>query len=275
MPTRVANRIFAVSRRGDFVITRRELENLYKPARPGEQAFSLMLDNMPMPADLVVDANEPRAIHDRLVELGVSAVRRKITPGDYVCGEIGIERKTLQDFFASLIRKRLFEQLRRLREAYPVALLILEGDLAEISDFKTPRAIFGAVAAIEIDERVPILTTADREQTAVLLSVIWKRQSKVRVEYGVRHKPKTRTLEERQRFLVEGLPSVGDVLARNLLEHFGSVRAVFAADEAALRQVPGIGGAKAAVIVAVLGEKYEGRQRRIDAEDLEAGPHDP
>src|SRR3990172_3370117 len=203
VPTRVAKRIFAVSRRGDFVIARRELENLYKPARPGEQAFSLMLDNMPMPADLVVEANEPRAIHDRLVELGGSAVRGKITPGDYVCGEIGIERKTLQDFFASLIRKRLFEQLRRLREAYPVALLILEGDLAE------------------------------------------------------------------------GLPSVGDVLARNLLEHFGSVRAVFAADEAALRQVPGIGGAKAAVIVAVLGEKYEGRQRRIDAGDLEAGPHDP
>lgn len=228
-----------------------------------------------MPVDLVVDVNEPREIHNRLLELGVPAARRKITPGDYVCGEIGIERKTLHDFFGSLIRKRLFEQLRRLRDAYPVALLILEGDLAEISEFKTPRAIFGAFAAIEVDERVPILTTSDREQTAVLLSVIWKRQSKVRAEYGLRHKPKALSVEERQRFLVEGLPSIGDVLARNLLEHFGSVRAVFAADETMLREVPGIGEAKAAEIVAVLGTKYEGRQRRIDEEDLAAGPHEP
>src|SRR3989304_8615458 len=89
VPTRVANRIFAVSRRGDFVITRRELENLYKPARPGEQAFSLMLDNMPMPADLVVDANEPRAIHDRLLGVGGGAGRREITPGDGVWGGAG------------------------------------------------------------------------------------------------------------------------------------------------------------------------------------------
>src|SRR3990172_7900548 len=185
VPTRVAKRIFAVSRRGDFVIARRELENLYKPARPGEQAFSLMLDNMPMPADLVVEANEPRAIHDRLVELGVSAVRRKITPGDYVCGEIGIERKTLQDFFASLIRKRLFEQLRRLREAYPVALLILEGDLAEVSEFKTPRAIFGAFAAIEIDERVPILTTAGRAQTAGPPSLVLGGRGRRRADRGL------------------------------------------------------------------------------------------
>ena len=221
-----------------------------------------------MATELVVDVNEPREIHERLLELGVSTVRQRIAPGDYVCGEIGIERKSLQDFFSSLIRKRLFDQLRRLREAYPVALLILEGDLAEVSEFKAPRAIFGAFAAIEIDERVPILTTADREQTAVLLSVIWRRQERRRAEYGLRHKPKTRTLEERQRFLVEGLPNVGDVIAKNLLEHFGSVRAVFSADEAALRQVPGIGETKAKEIISALTARYTARQRRLDEADL-------
>jgi len=170
---------------------------------------------------LVVDVHEPLEIAERLSELGVEVDRRKIHPGDYVLGEIGIERKSLSDFFGSLIRKRLFEQLRRLRESYPVPLLILEGDLAEVSEYRSPAAIFGAILAIEIDERVPILTTADREQTAVLLSVLWKRRRRGRGEYGLRHKPKALTLEQRQRFLVEGLPSVGETLARNLLEHFG------------------------------------------------------
>jgi len=220
--------------------------------------------------ELIVDANEPVEIVEKLRTLGVAAVRRKIAPGDYVCGEIGIERKTLRDFFGSLIRKRLFEQLRRLRESYPVALLILEGDPQEISEFKSPQAFLGAIVAIEVDERVPILTTADREQTAALLAVIWKRQDRERASYGLRHKPKTLDLEERQRFLVEGLPNVGDTLARNLLEHFGSVRAVFTADEEELRQVPKIGEGKAAEIARVLGTRYEGRQRRLDDEDPDA-----
>ena len=74
----------------------------------------------------------------------------------------------MSDFFGSLVKKRLFEQLRRLRDSYPVALMILEGDLHEVSDFKSPQAILGAFVAIEVDERVPILTTADRDQTAAL-----------------------------------------------------------------------------------------------------------
>lgn len=217
-----------------------------------------------MAAPLYVDANEPREIADRLVALGVEVERRKIAPGDYVCGEIGIERKSLTDFFSSLVKKRLFEQLRRLREAYPVALMVLEGDLAEVSEFESPQALLGAFVAIEVDERVPILTTVDREQTALLLSVIWKRQDRERAAYGLRHKPKALSLEERQRFLVEGLPSVGETLARNLLEHFGSARAVFAADEAALREVPKIGEGKSAEIVRVLTARYEGRQRRLE-----------
>src|SRR3989442_8731175 len=113
-------------------------------------------------APLYVDANEPPEIADLLRGLGVEVERRKIAPGDYVCGEVGIERKTVSDFFGSLVKKRLFEQLRRLRESYPVALMILEGDPQEISKFKSPHAILGAIVAIEVDERVPILTTADR-----------------------------------------------------------------------------------------------------------------
>ena len=63
---------------------------------------------------------------------------------------------------------------------------------------------------------------------------------------------------------MEGLSGVGETLARNLLEHFGSARAVFAADATALRQVPKIGEGKAAEIVRVLTARYEGRQRRLE-----------
>jgi len=213
---------------------------------------------------LVVDSNEPEDIPDRLRELGVDVEVRKIAPGDYVLGPIGIERKALYDFFNSLVRKRLFEQVRRLRDAYPQPLVILEGDLAEISTFKHPQAILGALLALEVGERVPVLTTADKDQTALVLSILWKRQEKGAAEYGLRHKPKAMTVEQRQRFLVEGLPSVGETLARNLLERFGSVRGVFNASEDELKRVSKIGEIKAAEIVRLASAPYEAKQRHLD-----------
>ena len=217
-----------------------------------------------MRTPLVVDTNEPEDILERLRVLRVDVDRRKIAPGDYVVGPIGIERKALPDFFNSLVRKRLFEQVRRLREAYPQPLLILEGDIAEISTFRQPQSILGALVALEVVEHVPVLTTADKDQTALLLSVIWKRQDKEAAAYGLRHKPKEMSVEERQRFLVEGLPNVGETLARNLLERFGSVRAVFTASSEELKAVPKIGEGKASEIARVLGAPYEGKQRRFE-----------
>jgi len=215
---------------------------------------------------LIVDANEPEDIPDRLRELGVSIEVQKIAPGDYVLGPVGIERKTLTDFFNSLVRKRLFEQVQRLREAYPQPLLILEGDLTELSTFKHPQSFLGALLAMELKERVPILTTADKEQTALVLKVLWKSQDKGAPEYGLRHKPKTLSLGQRQRFLVEGLPSIGETLARNLLERFGTVRAIFDASAEELEHTPKIGAGKAAEIVRLVNAAYEGEQTHLEGE---------
>ncbi len=216
---------------------------------------------------LVVDANEPEDIPEKLRQLGVDFEVKKIAPGDYVLGPVGIERKTLADFFGSLVRKRLFEQVQRLRDAYPQPLVILEGDLSEISTFQHPQSILGALLALETTERVPVLATADKDQTALLLSLLWKKQDKEAAEYGLRHKPKGLTLEQRQRFLVEGLPSVGETLARNLLEHFGSVQGVFTASEEDLKKVAKVGDVKAAEIVRIARARYEGGQTRLDEDD--------
>jgi ERCC4-type nuclease len=219
---------------------------------------------------LIVDANEPEDIPERLRELGVEIEVRKIAPGDYVLGPIGIERKALFDFFNSIVRKRLFEQVQRLRDVYPQPLVILEGDLAEISTFKNPQSVLGALVALEVGERVPVLTTADKDQTALVLSILWKRQEKGTADYGLRHKPKALSLEQRQRFLIEGLPNVGEILAKSLLERFGSVRGVFVASEEDLKKVPKIGDIKAAEIVRLSNSPYAGSQKHLGENESDA-----
>ena len=191
---------------------------------------------------------------------------KQIYPGDYVVGEVAVERKTVSDFFASLINKRMFDQVRRLRDAYPVPLILVEGDMADISEYKNPRAFWGAFLKFTLDDRVPVIFAPDQEQTCQILVTLHKRIGARSSEYGLRHKPKVLDLEARQRFLVQGLPSVGETLSHNLLERFGTVRGVFNADERALAEVPKIGPKKAADIVKVVTTKWEGRQRRIEDE---------
>src|SRR5213083_3644850 len=58
-------------------------------------------------------------------------------------------------------------------------------------DVQASAVLLGALLAMELKERVPILTTADKEQTALVLKVLWKSQDKVAPEYVLRHKPKT------------------------------------------------------------------------------------
>jgi Fanconi anemia group M protein len=61
---------------------------------------------------------------------------------------------------------------------------------------------------------------------------------------------------EQQQFIMEGLPNVSAVLAKRLLQSFGSVKAVVNASEEELCTVQGIGKNIAAEIVKVLSSEY-------------------
>jgi ERCC4-type nuclease len=51
------------------------------------------------------------------------------------------------------------------------------------------------------------------------------------------------------------LPGISTVGASRLLTHFGSLAAVFAADEAELRRVPGIGPVRGAALARLFGAR--------------------
>lgn len=213
---------------------------------------------------IVADVHEPKRIVKRLKELGAEVQVKNITPGDYIIGEVGVERKTVNDFFSSMVRKRLFDQVLRLKECYPLASLVVEGDLSVLSDYQNPGAFWGAFLAITYDEGVTIFFAPDYKQTAHFLHIVDRRQRVGKADYGLRHKPKLMTLEEKQRFFLEGFPNVGEKLAKSLLEEFRSLRKVMNAREKDLVRVPKIGKKKAREMIALLDAKYKTIQKRID-----------
>ncbi|MEW6069539.1 MAG: ERCC4 domain-containing protein [Candidatus Thermoplasmatota archaeon] len=212
---------------------------------------------------MIIDTREPKSIGKLLLEKGIKFKVKSITPGDYIIGKLALERKTLRDFFSSMVKKRLFEQLKRLKECYPQCSLILEGDINELNYFKNPGAFWGAFYTIISELGIPIFFTPDKTQTAILLYTLYQRQFKEKREEALRFKPKFLTLEQKQEFLVQGLPNIGEKLSKLLLEHFGSVRNVYLAKERDLMKVEGIGEKIAKEITELLGSKYKSKQKRL------------
>ncbi|NJE85722.1 DEAD/DEAH box helicase [Thermococcus sp. CX2] len=205
-----------------------------------------------------VDSRELRSgVPKHLRELGAEVEVKTLDVADYVVSEeVGIERKSANDFIQSIIDGRLFDQVERLKRAYEKPVIIIEGQLYGIRNVH-PNAIRGAIAAVTLDWGVPILFSSGPEETAQFIYLLAKREQEERKkEVRLRSEKKALTLAERQRLIVEGLPNVSATLAKRLLKHFGNVERVFTATEEELQEVEGIGPKKAREIRKVITAPY-------------------
>ncbi|MEM1513991.1 MAG: ERCC4 domain-containing protein [Candidatus Thermoplasmatota archaeon] len=182
---------------------------------------------------------------------------KQLAVGDYVVSErLCIERKTMQDFIDSIIKKRIFDQIVRLKEAYEKPVIIIENEAME-RKFNI-KALYGAIACILVDYNIPIIKTDSIEETSfIIYSIACREQLKNKREVALRGKKPKMELKEWQQFIVEGLPNVSAVLAKRLLSKFKSVRNVMKASFEELQQVDGIGEKKARKIVDVLDALWE------------------
>lgn len=183
---------------------------------------------------------------------------QQLNTGDYVLStRIGVERKTVDDFLQSLIDGKLFDQISRLRDAYPRPILIIEGDGLLTKRNISHNAIFGSIVSITVDFGVPIITTKNPLETADLLYIMAKREQRdEKRPIAVRGEKTPMSLREKQQFIVEGLPNVSAVLAKRLLERFGSIKDIVNASEEELKEVTGIGKGIASEILEILNAKY-------------------
>lgn len=64
---------------------------------------------------ILVDVHEPNSIIEKLKELGLPVEVESLEVGDYIIGQILVERKEITDLFNSLTSGRLFDQLYRMK----------------------------------------------------------------------------------------------------------------------------------------------------------------
>ncbi len=181
---------------------------------------------------------------------------KRLEVADYLCSErVGIERKAAQDFSNSVVDQRLFQQAAALKESFEKPILLIEGN--DLYGRLNPNSVRGALASIAIDYGIPIMWSANPQESAALINWIARREQLTeRRELSVRGEKRGETVRELQEFVVAGLPGVSNVKARALLKRFGSVEGVFAAGQEQLMEVEGIGEKLAGKIREVLERKY-------------------
>ncbi len=129
---------------------------------------------------------------------GVTVRVRRLEVGDYlIAGKLIVERKTLNDFAASIVDGRLFSQASRLASLPLRHAVILEGTAADLSCTNIHReAIQGAIISLTIIFGIPLLRSRDINESAHLLiyaaEQLRKRSSYNSIRNGKRPKGKRR-----------------------------------------------------------------------------------
>ncbi len=160
--------------------------------------------------------------------------------GDYLIGNIIIERKTISDLISSMINKRIIEQLKQMKQ-YEQQLLILEGELFKEDTSKKPygvldNAIRGFILSTSLNYQIPIIFTQDYKDTCKYLIVLAKQQLKPKTEICL-HSRIPKTIKEQKQYILEAFPNIGPITAKKLLKKFRTLSKIFNASEQELKEI--------------------------------------
>jgi ERCC4-type nuclease len=218
------------------------------------------------PGRIVIFADhreEESKVTEHLRKHDADLVVKQLDVGDYIASDrVGIERKRTSDFLQSIIDQRIFKQMESLSETYANPVLVIEGNPEQLFLERNihGNAIRGVLSSIAIDYRIPIIwTTSPKETAAQVFWMAYREQVKEKREIRIRVNScrRSSSMARQQEYVVAGLPNINSKLSRRLLEHFGSVKKVFNANEKRLMKVDGFGEKKAKDVWCLLNAKYE------------------
>ncbi|WP_205697880.1 ERCC4 domain-containing protein [Conexibacter sp. SYSU D00693] len=206
------------------------------------------------PADAPVVLADHREVQSGIPELleaaGIEVRLCDLPVGDYVISdELAVERKSGGDLTSSIKDGRLFDQAMRLQDAYPRAVLVIEG----VPVWMPEPSWRGAVCRL-VEDGVTVLQALDAQDAAAWVERLARRAHRTGTPGGraLGRRRAAPTAEAQAVAMLACVPGISARAAGRLLDHFGSVLEVAAASERELREVPGVGAIRARALKAAL-----------------------
>ncbi|MCW4005904.1 MAG: hypothetical protein NWF04_04820 [Candidatus Bathyarchaeota archaeon] len=186
-----------------------------KPKKNGEEAPTIIVDSR--------EATSAAKVVKGLRERGAVVKAQALEKGDYILSDqCAVERKTVSDFVYTLTRRYLFEQIFRLKEAYPKSLLLIEGYLPMIYKFSKiqPVAVWGAMFNLA-KNGVAMVNTNSYKETVDFLYVAARQEQIVEKRSPIVHAcKKLDTISESQLYFIASLPNIGREKATAILKSY-------------------------------------------------------
>jgi ERCC4-type nuclease len=229
-------------------------------------------------SSLTIWASKPKGkLANMLTDIGIEVQPIEEDEGNverYVLSKrLAVERRTGSAFLRGIQDKTLFTSAIYLREHFENPILIVEGQVDYSYTSFSPQAVRGALCSMMIVYGITVLSMPSVDETVALLAMMARQEQAGVPEISLIPKRKALDLADMQRRVIEMLPGCGMSMARDLLQHFGSVRRIVNATEAELRRIRGIGAKRAAEIHQVLNAEYESVDTEKNLEDaVEAAP---
>lgn len=224
--------------------------------------------------ELFIDHRERKVAH--LIDDVCSEAKIIDLPlGDYLIasekGSVIVERKSVHDFISSVRSNRLWDQLLRLMKAEEVLgygirrrILLIQGSvekyLKSIARYSVRDTevfwsqIMGAFLEVLYVYNTPIIFIEKDEELRAFFKTLIRREEKglndklPEAKWYMKRVRSDLPTKDRKRYILSSLPFIGEALAKNLLEHFGTISNVANASVGELQEVPKIGKKKAEII---------------------------
>jgi len=193
-----------------------------------------------------VDLGESRAVVAALVDEDVEMIRTRLRTGDYaLSGGAIVERKAVRDLHLSVRIRPVLASDRRAEDA-DEAGPAHRGDSLDLPMLPL-RAVRGICLAVA-EQGIEVIRSVDARDTACWLTLLARRPIRRRRDRPVYAQTRKVAPVAAGELLLASIPGISVGQGRALIDRFGSVAGLAAADEDELLAVPGVGQMRAAAI---------------------------
>lgn len=217
---------------------------------------------------VLVDHREKSSrIPNILTRIGVDFEYANLPVSDYLINDIGIERKDINDYIASLADGRLHRQLYELSYNFSLSYLCVIGYISEalLTSKFNRRAYISSLVGSSLkrapDGKQGQIVTVNLETDYDFAYFIKYLADKLE-NYEPRVAPvvltkKAYTDTDRILNIISAFPGISEVKAKNILKKFGSIKNFVNADIADLMKVEGIGDVTASRLYKLINKRVE------------------
>ena len=111
-----------------------------------------------------VDDREPLWVDALLVAQGFDVDRKRLKVGDYVCGGVVVERKTVDDLCGSIVDGRLKGQVEKMKGSFDRVYVLVSGSLSDRRSAIHINSVLGMMVSLLVDDGVQVMVLENDEQ---------------------------------------------------------------------------------------------------------------